>query len=121
MEISGPACATVDPSGEHQTLRLTTTGRTTGRPREIEIWFVSADGKFYMLAEQFHRAQWVKNIERYSRVQVRIGDRQFSATARTLDPERDVTLWQKVQQLARQKYGWGEGLPVELIPETEIL
>ena len=32
---------------------------------------------------------------------------------REIDPEA----WQKVQQLARDKYGWGEGLPVEIVPD----
>src|SRR5438132_181546 len=32
-------------------LYLTTTGRKTGLPREIEIWFVEADGRLYILAE----------------------------------------------------------------------
>jgi hypothetical protein len=35
--------------------------KTTGRPRqiEIEIGFVAADGKYYVLAEHHRRAQWV--------------------------------------------------------------
>ena len=95
-------------------LYLTTIGRVTGQPREIEIWFVQSDGKLYILAEQFHDAQWVKNIERNPRVHVRLGARQFEATARVLDGERDRPTWLRVQQLAREKYGWGDGLPVEI-------
>jgi len=95
-------------------LYLTTIGRVTGQPREIEIWFVQSDGKLYILAEQFHDAQWVKNIERNPRVHVRLGARQFEATARVLDGERDRPTWLTVQQLAREKYGWGDGLPVEV-------
>ena len=36
-----------------QFLYLTTTGRVSGLPREIEIWFVEANGKYYILAEKF--------------------------------------------------------------------
>ena len=54
-------------------LYLTTTGRKSGLPRQIEIWFVSADGRHYILAEHGRRAQWVKNIVSNSRVRVRIG------------------------------------------------
>jgi len=99
---------------ELQYLYLTTTGRVTGRKREIEIWFVTAGGRLYILAEHFHKAQWVKNILRDPRVMVRIGGREFEAAARVLDPESDAELWQAVQQLEREKYGWGEGLPVEI-------
>lgn len=99
---------------ELQYLYLTTTGRVTGRPREIEIWFVTTGGKLYILAEHFHKTQWVKNILRDPHVKVRLGDRHFDATARVLDRESDIELWQAVQQLEREKYGWGEGLPVEI-------
>ncbi len=104
-------------SGEQQTLYLTTTGWKTGRPREIEIWFVSSNGKIYIFAEQHHKAHWVQNVERDTRVQVRIGDHAFAAQARVLDPARDADVWETAQQLAWEKYGWGEELPVEITPE----
>ncbi|MCI0488498.1 MAG: nitroreductase family deazaflavin-dependent oxidoreductase [Blastocatellia bacterium] len=107
-------------SGELQYLYLTTTGRVTGREREIEIWFVATGGKLYILAEHFHKAQWVQNILRNPRVKVRLGDREFEATARVLDPESDAELWQRAQQLEREKYGWGEGLPVEITPREPL-
>jgi deazaflavin-dependent oxidoreductase (nitroreductase family) len=96
-------------------LYLTTVGRVTGQPREIEIWFVESKGKLYILAEHFHEAQWVKNIEHHAQVRVRVGDREFDGTARVLDPERDREAWQTAQRLANEKYGWGEGLPVEIV------
>ena len=96
-------------------LYLTTIGRITSQPREIEIWFVESNGKLYILAEQFHDAQWVKNIERNPHVHVRLGARQFEATARVLDSERDQPTWLTAQRLAREKYGWGDGLPVEIL------
>jgi len=38
-----------------QFVYLTTTGRKTGLPREIEIWFVEADGSLFILAEHGSR------------------------------------------------------------------
>ena len=101
-------------------LYLTTTGRTTGLPREIEIWFVAAGGELYVLAEHFHKAHWVQNIARNPRVRVRLGDREFGATARALDRERDRETWEQAQDLARKKYGWGEGLPVEIVLDEPV-
>jgi len=95
---------------------VTTTGRTSGLPREIEIWFVESDGKYYILAEKFRNAHWVLNIEKSPRVRVRLGDRTFDATARVLDPRLDAGTWRMAQNLAREKYGWGDGLPVEIAP-----
>ncbi len=48
---------------------------------------------------------------------VRVGDREFDATARVLDRERDSDAWLTAQRLAQAKYGWGGGLPVELTPD----
>jgi deazaflavin-dependent oxidoreductase (nitroreductase family) len=95
-------------------LYLTTIGRVSGEPREIEIWFVERNDKFYVLAEHFRNAQWVRNIERNPRVTIRIGARIFEATARVLDQEADRETWTAVQKLSTDKYGWGDGLPVEL-------
>ncbi|MEK6301258.1 MAG: nitroreductase family deazaflavin-dependent oxidoreductase [Acidobacteriota bacterium] len=98
-------------------LYLTTTGRITGKPREIEIWFVEHGGKFYILAEHLDDTQWVKNIKHDGRVRVRLGDRTFEAIARVLDYNRDRNVWLTAQALAREKYDWGDGLPVELTPK----
>jgi deazaflavin-dependent oxidoreductase (nitroreductase family) len=105
-------------SAESQFIYVTTAGRVTGLPREIEIWFVRSDGKLYILAEHFDKAQWVKNIERNPRVRVRLGGVEFEATARALDQERDGPAWETAQRLSREKYGWGEGLPVEITPDA---
>lgn len=102
---------------ELQYLYLTTVGRRTGLLREIEIWFVEFENRFYILAEHFHRAQWVKNILANRRVRVRVGEQEMEAEARVLDPKRDAAKWQMAQRLSREKYGWGEGLPVEIIPD----
>ena len=97
-------------------LYLTTTGRKTGLPREIEIWFIVHDDAFYIFAEGYHQANWVRNIAQHPSVRVRVGDRLFEATARALDQARDAAEWIAVQELARAKYGWGDGLPVRITP-----
>ena len=97
-------------------LYLTTTGRKTGLPREIEIWFVQRVDRFYIFAEHGHNAQWVKNIQHNPQVLVRVGETTWRATARVLERVTDDKLWQAVQAQARHKYGWGEGLPVEITP-----
>jgi len=104
----------------HKVLYLTTTGRTTGLARQIEIWFVAAGDRLYILAEHFRRAHWVRNILANPRVEVRIGGRDFSATARVLDETADREIWNQAQDLARDKYGWGDGLPVEITPDSAL-
>jgi deazaflavin-dependent oxidoreductase (nitroreductase family) len=99
---------------DNQVLYLTTIGRRTGLPREIEIWFVVCRDRFYLFAETGEAAAWVKNVRQNSEVVVRIGARQIGATARILDRETDRKLWDQVAAIADRKYGWGDGLPVEL-------
>jgi len=101
---------------EKQVLYLTTTGSRTGLPREIEIWFVVCCERFYLFAETGEAARWVTNIRRNPKVMIRIGERQIAATARVLDRHADRELWDRVAAIADRKYGWGDGLPVEITP-----
>ena len=101
---------------DERVLYLTTTGRRTGMPREIEIWFVVHRDRFYLFAETGEAAAWVKNIRSSPAVSVRIGQWCIVATARILDRAIDHELWDQVAAIANRKYGWGEGLPVEITP-----
>jgi deazaflavin-dependent oxidoreductase (nitroreductase family) len=93
---------------------VTTTGRKSGLPRQIEIWFVATDGKIYILAEHGLKAQWVQNILVNPEVHVKIGDQEWNGTASVLDPEKNADVYIRAQELSRQKYDWGDGLPVEI-------
>jgi deazaflavin-dependent oxidoreductase (nitroreductase family) len=63
---------------------LTTTGRVTGRPHEIEIWFslVPETRTLYMLSGGRDRSDWMKNLRRNPEVTVRIAGEQFGGLAR---------------------------------------
>src|SRR4051812_35110299 len=95
---------------------VTTTGRTSGQPREIEIWFVVADAKIYIFAEHGQAAHWVQNIAARSGVRVRLGDEESDADARIVDPASESVLCARIRPLMQQKYGWSDGLPVEIRP-----
>ena len=101
---------------DERVLYLTTIGRRTGLPREIEIWFAVWCERLYLFAETGEAANWVKNIWRNPRVSIRIGGWRVDATARVLDRHNDRKLWDQVTEIAIRKYGWGDGLPVEITP-----
>ena len=101
---------------DEQVLYLTTIGRTTGLPREIEIWFVLCRERFYLFAETAEAAGWVKNIRCNPKVTVQVGQRQIDAMARVLDRQSDRKRWDEVAAIADRKYGWGDGLRVEITP-----
>ena len=96
-------------------LYLTTTGRVTGQPREIEIWFTEHGGRFYLIAER-ESASWVRNIQSQPRVKVRIGEAEFNAVARVGPNDREPQLAATVTAHLDAKYGWSDGLIVELTP-----
>jgi deazaflavin-dependent oxidoreductase (nitroreductase family) len=101
---------------DKRVLYLTTIGRKTGLRRRIEIWFVVYGDRFYLFAETGEAAAWVKNVRYNPEVMVRIGESQIGATARVLDRKADRELWDKVVAIADRKYGWSDGLPVEITP-----
>jgi deazaflavin-dependent oxidoreductase (nitroreductase family) len=99
-------------------LYLTTTGRVSGLPRTIEIWFVERAGRYYVVAERREDAQWVKNLARDPAVRFRVGTRgnpgrDAAATARVV---REPELVAAVASLMDAKYGWSDGLVVEVAP-----
>src|SRR5215475_12186272 len=101
-----------------QYLYLTTRGRKTGQLREIEIWFTRREDRFYIIAE-YSTSHWLQNLQKTPEVTVRLAGQSFSARARVVSPESEPELRQSVQELSRQKYGWGEGTIVELNPDVE--
>jgi deazaflavin-dependent oxidoreductase (nitroreductase family) len=101
---------------DRRVLNLTTVGRVTGLARETEIWFIVCRERFYLFSEQGEASGWVKNIRRNPNVGVRVGRRRMKALARVLDHRRDRKLWDEAQAIANRKYGWGDGLPVEIAP-----
>lgn len=61
---------------------LTTTGRVSGKPHEIEIWFGMKDNTLYLLSGGGRTSDWVKNLTKNPTVTVRIAQRTFDATGR---------------------------------------
>ena len=104
---------------EPEFLYLTTTGRRSGQPREIEIWFTERDGRYYLLAEHGEQTGWVQNLRTNPRVTVRVGERAFAASARVVDTSDDYGLRDDVRVRSERKYGWGDGLVVELAPSGD--
>jgi len=103
--------------GETEFLYLTTTGRRSGQPREIEIWFTRGEGRHYLIAEDLWEAHWVQNLLADPRVRVRVDGEAFTARARVVDAAAEPALHERARDLSERKYGWGDGLVVELTPD----
>jgi deazaflavin-dependent oxidoreductase (nitroreductase family) len=114
LKTTNPGSSSKDSSRE-QYLYLVTRGRRTGLPREIEIWFTELGGHYYVIAE-YPTSHWIQNLQACPDVRVRIAEERFAATARVITPDSDAALHKSVQQKSREKYGWGDGVVVELVP-----
>ena len=96
-----------------QYLYLTTVGHKSGRPHEIEIWYVQHQGCYYLVSEKRAAAHWVRNIGADPSVSFRVGGTAFAGRASMPD---DATLIQAVKAKMEAKYNWSDGLVVELCP-----
>jgi|SRR5438445_5210171 len=81
---------------------VTTRGRVTGRPHEIEIWFGRDGDTIYMLSGGAGRSDWVKNIRADGAVTVRIGEETFAGSGRIVEQAEEDSLARK---LLGDKYG----------------
>lgn len=71
---------------------LTTTGRITGKPHQIEIWFGLHEDSLYLLSGGMDGSDWVKNLLKNPAVTVRIAKHTFSATARVVTDEKEENM-----------------------------
>jgi deazaflavin-dependent oxidoreductase (nitroreductase family) len=101
---------------------LTTTGRVTGKPHTIEIWFGLQRDTLYLMSGGRDKSDWVRNIMRNPEVSMRIGEQTYGARGRAIEPgtEEDAL----ARRLLVEKYSpthsgdltnWGrDSLPVAL-------
>jgi deazaflavin-dependent oxidoreductase (nitroreductase family) len=75
---------------------LTTTGRISGRPHTIEIWFALNEHTLYMLSGGRDKSDWVKNALQTPAVQVKINDTIFNGTARHVTNTEEDALARKI-------------------------
>lgn len=103
---------------EEEYCYLTTTGRVTGKPHEIEIWFVVHDNTLHLLAGGKHESDWVKNLLKNPLVTVRIAKHTFAGTARLVsDEEEDM----KARTTMAEKYQeWEEGRTLSSWAQTAL-
>lgn len=106
---------------------LTTKGRKTGNPHEIEIWFVVYENSLYIMSGNMGKSDWVKNLLKEPNVTLRIAGQTFPAVASLLE---DKTIEQMIRMAMAIKYNEWEGgnpsqwantaLVVEFTPSSQI-
>jgi len=104
---------------------VTTTGRRSGSPHTIEIWFALRGDRVFLLSGGADRSDWVKNLGEHPTVGLRIGDRDMIATAApVIDPEGDELARRLLVEKYQPRYAddlseWGRTALVILIELPE--
>ncbi|MGH8977844.1 MAG: nitroreductase/quinone reductase family protein [Acidimicrobiia bacterium] len=84
---------------------VTTTGRVTGRPHRIEIWFAAAEAAgrdtIYLLAGGRARSDWVRNLVSSPSCTVEIGAETYSGYGRVVDGTAEE---EPARRLVYEKY-----------------
>jgi deazaflavin-dependent oxidoreductase (nitroreductase family) len=81
---------------------LTTLGRVTGKPHEIEIWFALDGSTLFLMSGGRDASDWVRNVGAAPEVKVRLRDITYDATARIVEPGTDEDA--RARQLVVEKY-----------------
>lgn len=98
---------------------LTTKGRKTGRPHEIEIWFGVMDGTLYLLSGGGDDSDWVKNLRADPNVTARIAKHTFNGIARIVTDEKEE--WMARHMLAGKYQDRKEGQPLSEWGRTALV
>jgi len=98
---------------------LTTTGRVSGKPHEIEIWFGMKGNTLYLLSGGGDDSDWVKNLRANPKVTVRIAKHTFTGTARKVREEKEETMARHM--LAAKYQEWKEGRPLSDWARTALV
>ena len=82
---------------------LTTKGRRTGNPHEVEIWFGVVGDTLYLISGNGAGADWYRNALATPPVTVRISDETHAGVARAVTDEAER---RSVGELMGVKYPW---------------
>lgn len=86
---------------------LSTTGRKSASPHEIEIWFCIHGNSMYLLSGDGDNSDWVKNLLNNPAVKVRVEKHTFSGTARKVEDRKEEMMTRHILDV---KYkGWKAG------------
>lgn len=75
-----------------QTIQITTTGRRTGNPRRVEIWWFHVEGRFIITGTPGRR-DWLANLSADPKLTIHVCGRDIAASA---SPVRDLTFRRRV-------------------------
>jgi len=86
-------------------IKITVTGRKSGRPISIPVWFVLEGDKLYLLPVQGSDTQWYKNVLKNPTIRIAGGGAKAELKAVPITDPKQVS---SVAEKFRAKYGPGD-------------
>ncbi len=94
-----------DRLSRYHEIKITVTGRKSGRPISNPVWFVFEDDTLYLLPVQGSDTQWYKNALHNPKIRVDARDAEAEVQAVPITDGAEVS---SVTEKFRQKYGAGD-------------
>lgn len=89
----------------YREIKITVTGRKSGRAISIPVWFVAEDDQLYLVPVLGSDTQWYKNVLKNPKIQIDArGSDEVLPVAPTEDPAKVSAIVEKF----REKYGAGD-------------
>ncbi len=86
-------------------IKITVTGRKSGREISIPVWFVAEDDQLYLVPVQGSDTQWYKNVLKNSEIQV---DARGAEEKLHVVSTKDAAKVSAIVEKFREKYGAGD-------------
>jgi hypothetical protein len=105
---AAPVAETLAGLRDQRTVEITTTGRRTGNPHTVTVWF-AVEGDTLYLSTLDPTRDWVRNAQKTPAVRLDFGG---TVLVGELHPVTDPALDEKIRQGLRDKYwvAWAGGL-----------
>jgi deazaflavin-dependent oxidoreductase (nitroreductase family) len=85
-------------------IKITVTGRKSGRSISIPVWFAVEDNKLYLLPVQGSETAWYKNVLHNPMIRIDAGGAEAELKATPITDAKQVS---SVVEKFREKYGAG--------------
>jgi len=83
-------------------VRLTTTGRKSGKPRTVTVWITTDGRRLFVRSGQGLRRDWPKNLLANGEATLRLGGEKIKVRGRHVTDPSEA---RAIAQFGRQKYG----------------
>jgi deazaflavin-dependent oxidoreductase (nitroreductase family) len=95
----------IDRLSRYREIKITVTGRKSGRAISNPVWFVAEGDKLYLLPVRGSETQWYKNVLKNSAIRIDARGVERELQAKPITDSKQVA---SVVEKFREKYGAGD-------------